>query len=259
MPRTAETVEQQLQYVAAHPGVVQRHAFRARLVLAAAAKSLRAVAAVHGTTRNTVRKWVRRVAAEGIEGLLDAPRSGRPVSYPDNAARDLVTLATSKRPGPYALWTHRALRDAMWNLNWGVTCSWITTTLNTLGLKVHRVRGWIHRRPAPDFKAKVMAVHDAVTTASDLRPKSVPHRCGPGGRGTAGRVPTDSVGACCFSPAPSTNVGLRTGVRASWCPVRPVWQLAAMSRWSSAWLQVDLPFSSLRRAATCRSSGFRAH
>ncbi|WP_432536657.1 IS630 family transposase [Kineococcus arenarius] len=165
MPRTAETTEQQLQYVAAHPGVAQRHAFRARLVLAAAATSLRAVAAAHGTTRNTVRKWVRRVAAEGIEGLLDAPRSGRPVLYPDEAVRDLVTLATSQRPGPYALWTHRALREAMWNLNWGVTCSWITTTLNALGLKAHRVHGWIHRRPDPDFEAKVLAVQHAVANA----------------------------------------------------------------------------------------------
>ncbi len=165
MPRTAETIEQQLQYVAAHPGVAQRHAFRARLVLAAAAKSLRAVAAAHGTTRNTVRKWVRRVAAEGIEGLLDVLRSGRPVLYPDAAVRDLVTVVTSKRPGPYALWTHRALREAMWDLNWGVTCSWVTTTLNALRLKVHRVRGWIHRRPDPGFDAKVTAVQQAVSAA----------------------------------------------------------------------------------------------
>ncbi len=165
MPRTAETIEQQLQHIAAHPGVAQRHAFRARLVLAAAAKSLRAVAAAHGTTRNTVRKWVRRVAAEGIQGLLDAPRSGRPVLYPDAAVRDLVSLATSQRPGPYALWTHRGLREAMWNLNWGVTCSWVTTTLSALGLKVHLVRGWIHRRPDPDFEAKVTAVQQAVAAA----------------------------------------------------------------------------------------------
>ncbi len=165
MPRTAETIEQQLQYVAAHPGVAQRHALRARLVLAAGQDSLRAVAAAHGTTRNTVRKWVRRVAAEGLEGLLDAPRSGRPVLYPDDAVLDLVSLATSKRPGPYALWTHRALRDAMWNLNWGVTCSWVSTTLNALGLRVHRVRGWIHRRPDPDFDARVAAVQRAIAGA----------------------------------------------------------------------------------------------
>lgn len=165
MPRTAKTTEQQLQYVCAHPGVAQRYASRARLVLAAAAQSLRAVAAAHGTTRNTVRKWARRVSTEGIDGLLDAPRSGRPVLYPDKAVQDLVSVATAKRPGPYALWTHRALREAMWDLNWGVTCSWVSTTLHTLGVKVHRVRGWIHRRPDPDFDARVVAVQHAVAAA----------------------------------------------------------------------------------------------
>ncbi|WP_432506576.1 hypothetical protein, partial [Kineococcus arenarius] len=45
MPRTAQTIEQQLHYVAAHPGVAQRHAFRARVALAARSRSLRAVAA----------------------------------------------------------------------------------------------------------------------------------------------------------------------------------------------------------------------
>lgn len=165
MPRTAETIEQQLHYVAAHPGVAQRLAFRARIVLAAAKKSLRSVATAHATTRNTVRKWAQRVSADGLQGLLDAPRCGRPVLYPDAAVRDLVTVATTQRPGPYPLWTHRALREAMWDLNWGVTCSWVTTTLNGLGLKVHRVHGWIHRRPAPDFDAKVIAVQHAVSNA----------------------------------------------------------------------------------------------
>lgn len=165
MPRTAETIEQQLHYVADHPGVAQRLAFRARIVLAAATRSLRSVATAHGTTRNTVRKWAQRVTADGLPGLLDAPRCGRPVLYPDAAVRDLVTLATTERPGPYPLWTHRALREAMWDLNWGVTCSWVSTTLNAMGVKVHRVQGWIHRRPAADFDAKVAAVQHAVSNA----------------------------------------------------------------------------------------------
>ncbi|WP_432571145.1 IS630 family transposase [Kineococcus sp. SYSU DK005] len=50
-------------------------------------------------------------------------------------------------------------------MDWGVTCSWVTTQLSALGVKVHRVRGWIHRRPDPDFDSKVAAVQRAVTTA----------------------------------------------------------------------------------------------
>lgn len=166
MPRWAKTIEQQLGYVAGHPGLAQRHAFRARLVAAVrVCGSIRAVAAAHNTTRATVAKWSGRVAAAGIEGLLDAPRSGRPRLYGDDAVRDLLTVATSTRPGPYALWSHRALREAMWELNWGVTCSWISAHLSALGLRVHRVKGWIGRRDDPDFDAKVAAVQQVITGA----------------------------------------------------------------------------------------------
>ncbi|MGI4894674.1 MAG: helix-turn-helix domain-containing protein [Janthinobacterium lividum] len=82
MPRTAQ---QQLRYTAEHPGAQQRHAFRARLVLAVTAgASIRHGGAVHCTTRRTVSKWVRRVQGGGVDALADAPRSGRPVLYPQD-------------------------------------------------------------------------------------------------------------------------------------------------------------------------------
>lgn len=172
MPRWAETIEQQLRYIADHGGVAQRHAFRARLVVAVrAGGSIRAVAAAHHTTRATVGKWVTRVAEAGTEGLLDAARPGRPRLYDDDAVRDLLVLITLKPPRPRPLWTHTLLAEAMGRLNWGVTASWVTRTLRTLGLKVHRVVSWLHRRDDPDFDARVAAVQEVITAATqDPRP-----------------------------------------------------------------------------------------
>ncbi len=55
---------------------------RARIVLAGAepGSGLARVAAELGSTRMTVRKWRRRFAEEGLAGLADHDRPGRPVA-----------------------------------------------------------------------------------------------------------------------------------------------------------------------------------
>ncbi len=74
-------------------------------------------------------------------------------------------MATEARPAVNALWTHAELADRMGELNWGVTASWVSRTLAGLSLKVHQIRGWLHRRPDPDFGAKVAAVQKVITGA----------------------------------------------------------------------------------------------
>jgi len=82
---------------------------RARIVLAAGdGQGTTAIASRLGVSRPTVIKWRDRYAAEGIEGLLDAPRPGRP-KVVDRAA---VIAATLEAP-PAALgvthWSSRLL------------------------------------------------------------------------------------------------------------------------------------------------------
>ena len=62
----------------------QALAFRCRLVLRAAADdnpSNQDVAAELGCNRHTVGRWRERFVVTGLEGLQDAPRSGRPRSF----------------------------------------------------------------------------------------------------------------------------------------------------------------------------------
>jgi len=62
----------------------QALAFRARIVLRAAeddeVTNLQ-IAAEFGCSKDTVGLWRRRFAAQGLAGLQDAPRSGRPGSF----------------------------------------------------------------------------------------------------------------------------------------------------------------------------------
>ena len=62
----------------------QALAFRCNIVLAVARPvnpSNEDVAEHLGCDRHTVGKWRERYAAQGIQGLQDAPRSGRPRSF----------------------------------------------------------------------------------------------------------------------------------------------------------------------------------
>src|ERR1700758_3383622 len=74
---------------------------RARIVLACAepGSGVARVAAELGSTRMTVRKWRRRFAEEGLAGLADHDRPGRPVA-------ELVL--TDQERDQLARWARRA-------------------------------------------------------------------------------------------------------------------------------------------------------
>lgn len=59
--------------------------------------------------------WVKRFNEHGLEGLLDAPRSGRPVTHSQEVRSALLDLALQKPRSlgyPFALWTLERLQTA---------------------------------------------------------------------------------------------------------------------------------------------------
>src|SRR5262249_26511350 len=82
----------------------QALAFRCRLILRAADKdqptNLQIAAEFH-CNRHTVATWRNRYLAHGLEGLQDAPRSGRPRSFPPlgTARCDLPGQQHPRSPG----------------------------------------------------------------------------------------------------------------------------------------------------------------
>jgi transposase len=89
---------------------------RALMVLLAAEKRLVAgeIAAVVRESDETVRRWLHRYEAEGVNGLADAPRSGRPPTV-TAAYRDRLLELVRRRPRaldlPFSLWTAARLAD----------------------------------------------------------------------------------------------------------------------------------------------------
>src|SRR5215467_16440 len=83
----------------------RRMAFRAEVILAITeGLSNKAVAERVGTRPATVSKWRGRFAQEGLSGLRDAARSGKPRQYEDAHERRVLAALDEPPPAGYGRW-----------------------------------------------------------------------------------------------------------------------------------------------------------
>ena len=91
---------------------------RVQMILLAAEQKMTApqIAQVVRKDDQTVRRWIKRYNAEGINGLFDAPRPGASVKVTAEYQKQLITVVR-RRPRslelPYSLWTLQRLADYM--------------------------------------------------------------------------------------------------------------------------------------------------
>jgi transposase len=91
---------------------------RAQMVLLAAERRLTAseIAEIVRTSEETVRRWLKRYLAEGVEGLRDVPHPGAPRKVTQEYL-ELLVEAVRRRPRtlgqPFSLWTLHRLAEYM--------------------------------------------------------------------------------------------------------------------------------------------------
>jgi len=89
---------------------------RAQMILLSGEQGLKVpqIAAIVRESEATVLRWLKRYLAEGLEGLKDAPRPGRP-SDVTQEYRAALLAAVRQRPRslglPFSLWTLQRLGD----------------------------------------------------------------------------------------------------------------------------------------------------
>lgn len=112
------------------------------------------------TTTRTVRKWRDRFAHEGMDGLLDRPRSGAPPKFSAPRRCEVIAIACDE-PENYGFvgqttWTYDTLTEAVNRTvrGWKMSRSSVVRTLKQNDLKPHKMRMWLHS-PDPAFKEKV--------------------------------------------------------------------------------------------------------
>lgn len=91
---------------------------RTQMILLAVEKSMTAAQIGQIVRKNdqTVRRWMRRFNAEGINGLYDAPHPGAPGNVTDAYGQLLVSIVRQRPRAleqPYSLWTLQRLADYM--------------------------------------------------------------------------------------------------------------------------------------------------
>lgn len=123
---------------------------RARIVLrSAAGESNKAIAASLGVSVPLVGLWRMRYRENGLAGLYDAPRSGRPRTHADDAIAKLLRTAVQTQPKDATHWTVRDVATKT-----GISKSSVHRYFTLFGVQPHRTRTF-KLSPDPFFVEKV--------------------------------------------------------------------------------------------------------
>jgi transposase len=149
-----------------------RDVLRARIVLAAAeGVANAAIARELALCVDTVRKWRRRFSEDGLDGLRDLRRSGRPRRFAAAVVAEVKALACelpADSDTPLAKWSCPEL--AAEAVSRGIVCSVSASTVRRWlagdALKPWQHRSWIFPRD-PDFAVKATRVLDLYARVFD--------------------------------------------------------------------------------------------
>jgi transposase len=132
---------------------------RAQMVFLAADQGLKVpqIAAIVRESEATVLRWLKRYRAEGLNGLRDAPRPGRP-SEMTEAYRAALLAAVRRRPRslglPFSLWTLQRLVDYLAeHTSIRVSDETVRRALKQMGIVLSRPQHQISS-PDPEYAVK---------------------------------------------------------------------------------------------------------
>jgi transposase len=159
MPRTAVAValsaeqEAELRRRVRTPSIALKDAVRARIVLRAAeGASNGEIASELGVSLPTVSVWRAQFAREGLAGLVDRARSGRPREIDDETVKRVLAKTLEPPPAGESHWSVRRLAREM-----GLSSSTVHRIWRTHRLKPHRTRTFKYSRD-PQLVAKVVDI-----------------------------------------------------------------------------------------------------
>ena len=132
---------------------------RARMCwLASEGQRVSAIKAELGVTDGTVRLWITRFNALGLDGLRDRRRDGRPSTYPPEAVGEVIAASLSDPDTlglPFGSWTLDRLAAYLHEVK-GIAMkrSRIGEILVAEGLRWRKQETWFGARPDPAFAEK---------------------------------------------------------------------------------------------------------
>lgn len=131
-----------------------RDVLRAKIILACAAgKHYDDIQRELNISRPVINKWKRRYHKEGLAGLKDLPRPGKPPVYDEVDKARVVQLACSRPGEGYTNWSQRRIA-----LKLGMSQTKVQQILSSHDLKPHKVEYWCGKSTDPEFEEKMLNV-----------------------------------------------------------------------------------------------------
>jgi transposase len=152
---------------------------RAQMVLLAAEQRMSAaeIAEIVRASEETVRRWLKRYLAEGVEDLRDEPHPGAPHKVTEEY-RERLIHAVRRRPRslglPFSLWTLRRLADYLAEQT-GIRVEYETVRvhLKTAGIVLSRPQHTI-TSPDPEYTLKKRRSKRPATTSERQTSSTTP-------------------------------------------------------------------------------------
>lgn len=145
LPEEQTHLEQLLRCTRVSAGLARR---ARTMLLLADGVSLRHIQTQTGMSPRRTLHWKKCWREKGLDGLLDAPRTGRPRKMTRAKEAAIVAATQASPPGPITHWSTRRLAR-----RWGVSHVTVMRVWHKVGLQPHRLKHYM-ASPDPDFEAK---------------------------------------------------------------------------------------------------------
>jgi len=132
----------------------RRYVERAEIILhSLESKSLEQIVELTGKSRPVVNKWRQRFREHGLEGLKDAPRSGKPKTITPEQRAMVIEKACTTPEGGYTNWSQERIAKEI-----GISQSAVFQILQQADLKPHKVEYWCGKSRDPEFEQKMINI-----------------------------------------------------------------------------------------------------
>lgn len=143
--------KQELLVMSRSQKLERRYVERAEIILYSdEGLSMEEIVVQTGLSKPVVNKWRQRFRQQGIEGLKDAARSGKPrVITPEQQAL-VIEKACTKPEGGYTNWSQERIAKQV-----GISQSKVFQILSRADLKPHKIDYWCGKSKDPEFEEKM--------------------------------------------------------------------------------------------------------
>jgi len=132
----------------------KRYSDRSMIILySAEGKTLEQIIELTGKSRPVVNKWRQRFRELGLEGLKDAPRSGKPKTITPEQKAMVIEKACTKPVGGYTNWSQERIAKEV-----GISQAKVFQILKQADLKPHKIEYWCGKSRDPEFEQKMINI-----------------------------------------------------------------------------------------------------